>query len=78
MVPIYNHQTTMSTLHMNRLNRQYINRLKIKGAKWLKDNIELEERVLEGASHDTTAFELYIQAMKKALGEIEQQEELNA
>lgn len=59
----------MSTLHMNRLNRQYINRLKIKGAEWLKKNIELEEKLHQ--STEDTSTELYIQAMKKALDEIE-------
>ena len=66
----------MSTLHMNRLNRQYINRLKIKGADWLKNNIELEEKMNQ--STNDASFELYIQAMKKALGEIQEQEEINA
>jgi hypothetical protein len=66
----------MSTLHMNRLNRQYINRLKIKGAEWLKKNIELEEKLNQ--STNDASFELYIQAMKKALGEIQEQEEINA
>jgi hypothetical protein len=54
---------------MNRLNRQYINRLKIKGAEWLKKNIELEEKLHQ--STEDTSTELYIQAMKKALDEIE-------
>ena len=62
----------MSNFQMNKINRAYINRLKLKGAKWLMDNIEFEEKALaKDPDGDSMAFVLYIEAMKKALAELE-------
>ena len=58
----------MSTLHMNRVNRAYINRLKIKGASWLQEAIE-KEKALGLIEDDQSA--IYIQALEKALEELE-------
>ena len=58
----------MSTLHMNKITRAYIDRLKIKGAKWLEDNIAMEKRL---STAEEPTYVLYIQAMEKALAELE-------
>lgn len=57
----------MSTLYMNRINRAYINRLKIKGASWLLEEIE-KEKTSEFKDEQT---DIYIQALEKALAELE-------
>jgi predicted small secreted protein len=71
---------------MNRINRKYIDRLKVKGAKWLQDNIAMEKRLLtskssehvlyregmrEISADEESSYVLYIQAMEKALAELE-------
>jgi len=63
----------MSTLHMNKINRAYINRLKVKGAKWLEDNIAMEKRL--STAEDPT-YALYIEALEKALKELNESENI--
>ena len=63
----------MSTLHMNKITRAYIDRLKIKGAKWLEDNIAMEKRL---STAEEPTYVLYIEALEKALKEVKEAEEL--
>ena len=63
----------MSTLHMNRINRKYIDRLKVKGAKWLEDNIAMEKRL---STAEEPTYVLYIEAMEKALSELNESENI--
>ena len=63
----------MSTLHMNKINRAYINRLKVKGAKWLEDNIAMEKRL---STAEEPTYVLYIEAMEKALKELNESENI--
>ena len=61
----------MSTLHMNKITRAYIDRLKIKGAKWLEDNIAMEKRL---STAEEPTYVLYIEAMERALNELNEAE----
>ena len=58
---------------MNRINRKYIDRLKVKGAKWLEDNIAMEKRL---STAEEPTYVLYIEAMEKALKELNESENI--
>ena len=63
----------MSTLHMNKINRKYIDRLKVHGAKWLQDNIAMEKRL---STAEEPTYVLYIEAMERALNELNETENI--
>jgi hypothetical protein len=59
----------MSTTATLQLNRRGIDALKRHGRKWLVENIALEKRL---STRDEPGYKIYIQAMERALKELDQ------
>ena len=63
--------------HMNklRINRRNVNNLKLKGKKWLMDNIEYEKKAIEKMGEiDSEPYKLYVLTMERALEELQNEE----
>ena len=58
-----------------RVNRRAVNNLKIKGKKWLVENIEHETKAMEKMGEmDREPYKLYVLTMERALEELKNEE----
>ena len=59
-----------------RVNRRAVNNLKIKGKKWLADNIDYETKAMEKMGEiDREPYKLYVLTMERALEELKNEED---
>jgi hypothetical protein len=74
-VPNIDH--VMATPQALRINRRQIDNLKVRGRRWVEDNLELEKRMLARMDEqDRGPYELYVMALEKALQEFDNQDTL--
>jgi hypothetical protein len=62
----------MSYTFTQQINRNFIDKLKSKGTKWLEENLAMEKRMLKTCpEEELPKYELYIKALQKALKEVD-------